>query len=307
MRPVRSLVIYLLAVFVGGAWLAPWLYWMTQSLAQTFPALQSLAANPFHRFVNRSLIIVAVLGLWPLLRSLEIRTWADAGLGPLRGQGRNLALGFGLGFGSLALVALVALAAGARRWNSDHTAEQFARHLLNAGLAAVLVGALEELVFRGALFGGLRRACRWPVALAWSSAVYAVVHFFHRVEWREPVDWASGFKVLAGMLGGVTQLAELVPGFLSLFLVGAMLAWGYQRTGRLYFSMGLHGGWIFWLKSYGFFTADVKNNLEWVWGSRKLIDGWLAFVMLTLTLTVILSRRLGPKVDLNQGVDDGSK
>src|SRR6185295_13366099 len=73
MRALRALGLYLLAVFIGGALLAPGLYFLAQSFAEPF---SHLANSPFHRFVNRSLLGVALLGLWPLLRALGINSCA---------------------------------------------------------------------------------------------------------------------------------------------------------------------------------------------------------------------------------------
>jgi hypothetical protein len=47
MRPLRALIIYIAVVFIGGALLAPWLYWLAQKGARTFP---TIAAAPFHQF-----------------------------------------------------------------------------------------------------------------------------------------------------------------------------------------------------------------------------------------------------------------
>ena len=99
------------------------------------------------------------------------------------------------------------------------------------------------------------------------------------------------------MLGGFLDFYALVPGFFSLTLVGVLLGLAYQRTGNLYFSIGLHAGWIFWLKIFGAFTADVPHTAAWFWGTGKMIDGWLAFFVLALTLAVshhlpVLNKRL---------------
>ena len=86
-RPARSLLIYLAAVFLGGALLAPALHAMVTWGGGHWPALQSLAEKPFHRYVSRSILVIAVAGLWPLLRALGVRTWRDAGLGSPSGAG----------------------------------------------------------------------------------------------------------------------------------------------------------------------------------------------------------------------------
>lgn len=86
MRPAHALVIYIAAVFLGGALLAPWLYWLAQAGTDSFP---KLANTPFHRFVNRSLLLLALAGLWPLLRHLGARSAGDLGLIKPTGQGRK--------------------------------------------------------------------------------------------------------------------------------------------------------------------------------------------------------------------------
>ena len=143
-----------------------------------------------------------------------------------------------------------------------------------------VVAALEETLFRGAVFGSLRKELSFVPALCLSSAVYAWAHFFARARWEERVDALAGLAVLRGMLSGLTNVQALLPGFLTLTLAGALLAWGYERTGRLAFSMGLHAGWIFWLKAYGALTDPAPGGSAFWWGSGKLVDGWAAFLAL---------------------------
>ncbi len=97
---------------------------------------------------------------------------------------------------------------------------------------------------------------------------------------------APGLGLLPRMLGGFADFHALVPGFFSLTLAGILLGLAYQRTGNLYFSIGLHAGWIFWLKTYGAFTTTMPHTAVWFWGTGKLIDGWLAFVILAGVLAI---------------------
>ncbi len=286
-RPLRSLLVYFAVIFVGGALLAPWLYELAQWAGRHYPVFRGLADNPFHRFVSRSLLILALAGLWPFIRSLGMKRWADVGLVRPKGQWGKWGRGFAVGFCSLALVAALAVWAGARRWDWQHSAGQIAKHALNAALAAVVVAFLEELLFRGTIFGALRRAHPWPVALLISSVVYALVHFFNRPATPAAVQWDTGLRVMPTMLAGFTDVKTLVPGFFNLTVAGLLLGWAYQRTGNLYFSMGLHGGWIFWLKTYGFLTQEKKGADLWLWGGRKLIDGWLALAILLATSAAV--------------------
>lgn len=299
MRPVRSLLIYVGFVFLGGALMAPWLYWSAQFLAIHFPALEKMAGNPFHRFVNRSLLAMALIGLWPFLRGLGVRTLRDIGVVKPAGEWHRLARGGAIGFCSLAIVAAITLVAGARIVNGEMSAARLGGKMLGAAATAIVVAAMEEILFRGAIFGALRKTCRWRVALAISSTVYAGVHFFGKADPAAEVSWTSGIALLPLMLRGFVDIQQVVPGFLNLTMAGALLALAYQRTGNLYFSVGLHGGWIFWLKSYGFLTLGVPGANSWLWGTARLIDGWIALAVLAAVFVVL--RRLLPR-----GADGGN-
>jgi len=281
MRSIRALVLYLVAIFIGGALLAPWLWWLVQSLVSVN---SSLARAPFHRYVDRSLLLIALAGLWPLLRTLGATSWREVGLRPPAGQFKKLGDGLLLGFGSLAVLAALVLGAHERLWSPDLPTHKIIGTLLGALGTAAVVATLEEILFRGGIFGGLRRMLPWPVALAISSAIYALVHFLQRTELTGPVHWNSGLLLLPQMLAGFADAHQLIPGFFNLTLAGLLLGLAYQRTGNLYFSIGLHAGWIFWLKSYGAFTVAVSPEISWFWGSGKLIDGWLAFIVLSTVL-----------------------
>lgn len=287
--PARALLVYLAAVFVGGALLAPWLFHGVQALAASFPALAGVADNPFSRFVNRSLLIVAVLGLPFFLRAAGIRRAADAGLDPRRVAWRRLGAGFALGIVSLAAVCAVTLAAGARTLDLSTSPAEFAGRFVSALATAAVVAVLEEMLFRGAIFGTLRRALHWPAALALSSAIYAIVHFLGRPGSPPQVHWDSGVRVLPTMLRAMGDWHAIVPALITLTLAGVILGLAYQATDDLWASIGIHAGWIFWLKFYGFLTNSAPGTDEWVWGTSKLIDGWFALMAIVVVLLVVAS------------------
>ncbi len=287
-RPLVALLAYLLAVFLGGALLAPWLYLGVQSLATSIPALADLAEMPFGRYVNRALLITALLGLPLFIRGAGIRRWGDVGVRRPVGW-RRLGVGFALGFFSLAAVCSIALLAGGRALRGDRTPAELVAEFLGALLTAAVVGVIEELLFRGAIYGGLRRAMPWGAALLASSAIYGIVHFLTRPVSPETIGWASGLQALPTMLAGATELQTLVPAFLSLTLAGVVLGLAYERTGDLWASIGIHAGWIVWLKFYGLLTKSAPGADEWFWGTRKLIDGWMAFIALVVVLAIVIT------------------
>src|SRR5580698_8095313 len=105
MRPYRTLLLLIVMVFLGGALLAPWLYWLVQYL---LPA-SALAHKPFHRYVDRALLGLGLMAIWPLIRAVQAKSWRDVGLCRPSGQWGLLTTGLALGFSSLAFVAAIAV------------------------------------------------------------------------------------------------------------------------------------------------------------------------------------------------------
>jgi hypothetical protein len=213
-----------------------------------------------------------------------VKTWREAGITPPYGQWNKLLGGLLLGLVSLALVAAIATGFGAFHLVNTADANKVISTIFSAAGTAIVVAVLEEILFRGGIFSGLRRVLYWPFALAASSAIYALVHFLQRADLAGAVGWNSGLILLPRVLGGFTDFYVLVPGFFTLTLAGALLALAYQRTGNLYFSIGLHAGWIFVLKIFGALTMQTPGGGIWFWGTAKIFDGWLAFLVLALAL-----------------------
>jgi uncharacterized protein len=285
MRHIRSLLIYFIVVFLGGALLAPWLYWLTQWGASHWPSLGGLAAKPFHRFLDRALLALALISLFPLLRNAGMLQWRAIGLGKQGRPAADVLNGFCVGFASLACVAALALVARGRALAPGHSAAEMIRALAGAALTAVIVAVLEEILFRGSLFGVLRKAMPWPGALVVSSAVYSGAHFIQNTDQTGAIRWYSGLTLLVEMF---KHGPPFVPAFFTLFVVGACLALAYQRNGALYFSIGLHAGWIFWLRSYKLVTQPAPGANPALWGTDKLVDSWLALGVLVVVFCLIL-------------------
>lgn len=283
MRPYRNLLLIVAMVFLGGALLAPWLYWLVHS---AWPD-SSLAQKPFHRYLDRSLLGLGLLAIWPLFRSLEAKSWADAGLCNPSRQWRRLATGLALGFGSFTIVVILVGAFHARGLNPEPRLSHIAVKALSYAAGALIIAALEEVLFRGAIFGTLRRGGPLPAALFISSCFYATVHFLGKADPNQAIAWNTGLKMLPNMLQNFGDVGAVFPAFLNLVLAGFSLALAYQCTGNLYFSMGLHAGWIFWLRFYLFVTIPERTAHVWFWGTERMIDGWLTTLVLVVTLALL--------------------
>lgn len=286
MRPVRPLAvlaIYIAVTLLVGALFAPWLYW----LVQQHPGLFSVFGQfPFERFVHRSMLLFAILGLWPLIWSLGFRSWADLGLVRPRDQWRKFLAGFLLGFFVLALVSAVVLIAQARTFSADVTAKALFVRVAIALCTGVVVAVIEETLFRGAVFGGLRKGFSWQTAAIISSVIFASLHFLGRAEHVGEVTPYSGAVMVPQMLSGLINVEKTIPKFLNLVLVALLLAFVYQRSGNLYLPIGLHAGGIAWIKLFKTLTVPVPGAATALWGHAFVLDGWFAVAVLLVALAV---------------------
>ncbi len=314
-RSAGLLLLFVAMVLVGGALLAPWAHGGMAALAEQFPVLGGLARSPFHRYVNRMCLLLALVGLWPMLRALGLKGFSGLGLRPSRGGFARWLSGVGLGLISLAIVAAFALLMGVRTLDVSASSQELSKHLLNAAGSAIAVGFLEELLFRGLVFGALTQGGHRPwVAACLSSLIYALLHFFRRPPEPLVVEWWSGLGTLWEMMAGFLEFRALVPNFGNLFLAGVILAIARRRTGDLWFSMGLHCGWVFWIKVYGRLTRPVDGGGLWFFGSDKLIDGWIGGAVLILVAWVVIQaldravsehrdKALGGELERSVGMD----
>lgn len=286
MRPLRSLAIYFAAVFIGGALLAPWLYFCVRAVAPH----SVLAGHPFHRYLDRALLGVALVGLWPLLGKNGMRSWRQVGVFSWRGRGPEFARAFYLGWAILLAAFVPAILCRGRLPVFSHARP--AGYFTGAILTAIFVSAIEELLFRGALFGLLRQAMHWRAAALVSSLIYAFSHFLQKADLSGPITWSSGLRLLPPMARSLADVHSLFPAFLNLTLIGVALAVLYQRTGALYASFALHASLIFWLRFFQFFTEPAPHSRTWLWGGENPLTGWLGAPLLAAALC--LAFRLAP-------------
>lgn len=253
MRAAKAIAGYAAGVVVLGALLAPWIFWLVH------PHLLDV---PFRRVFDRVLLVVALAGLWPLLRTLGIRSWNELGYVRSTGWWRQALTGLAIGTGSLAVAGALLLAFGFRSFESPA-----GMPLLNFLLAGIAVAIVEETFFRGGVQGALQRATNLPVAIVLASAVYSIVHFLKpKGAGIVDVNWLSGFDYLGQIFARSWHAPGMAVGFVTLWLAGCILGLAFARTRALYLSMGIHAGWVFTLKTFAWLTAGaslVDSALVW--------------------------------------------
>jgi uncharacterized protein len=284
-RTTAALIAYLAAVLGGGAALSPWVW----TAVHTYVPNSWAAHQPFHRVVDRCLLALAIIGLKPLTCFLGVQR-SDFTLCWTKTIQKSVVRQFSGGYLMLAALSAGALAMGNRVW-APLAPSALAATCAKALGTALVVAVLEEFLFRGALFGAIRRRQGAIFAAAATSLLYSVGHFFKPAPDPISVDFWSGFYALGQMLAGFVDPANVL-GFLALAAAGAALAGLRERSGSIWPGAGLHAGWVFGIKLFNACLPRVGEPSA-LWGSDRIFDGWAA--ALGLVAVAVAAWRPEPK------------
>jgi len=279
--PLKILA-YFLATLLLGATLAPLLFWAGHASGSTY-----LRETDFQRYFDRAILLSALLLLWPAMRALHFSGWRDFELRRDPARWQHLVGGFLLACGLLWLLGGCGIVAGffRVRWSALTPGA-----LGSIALSAIAVACLEEMFFRGALFGLVRRAASDKMALVFIAALFAILHFLKPpvgVVASEVVTWSSGFVALTRVFWQFGQPALLAAGFTTLFLVGLILGWARWQTGALWAGIGLHAGWIVGLKTFAKITRRNGSDAGWPWFGENLYFGLGPVFTLLITGAIV--------------------
>jgi CAAX prenyl protease-like protein len=148
-------------------------------------------------------------------------------------------------------------------------------------VAAIVIAVIEEAFFRAFLLAGMRTDFGRAGAVVSSSVVYALAHLLRSPArfYVEGLDATAGARSLAGALANVADPHSLAP-IIGLFLIGLVLGEGFNLTGTVYFSIGMHAGLIVGLRSWRETVADRGALPGWLFGYGRFplvsgVGGWL--------------------------------
>jgi membrane protease YdiL (CAAX protease family) len=281
LKDVAKLAVYFIGIVLGGAILAPLLFWSAESLAAhgVFPFL---AKYDFETFFHRAILIAAALLLWPFLRVSHVRSMADLGLAPNSRWGRDLSAGVVLSTVPLLCCGALLIAFHVFSFRHMFAWSRFGKMLV----ASITVPLIEEAFFRGIVLGVLLRTGRKYMPILVVSAVFAAVHFFNAPERTSAVaTWSSGLNSIAHSFGRVGDPMTLASAFATLFLIGCILADARVLTRSLWLSIGLHAGWIF---GSGIFSLLARRQtLALPWLGKNLLVGVIPLGVATFTWIIM--------------------
>ena len=245
-------------------------HWKFLLLVVTVLALSAVIARwmrgwlPFgeQRIFHRVASVVGLVGLYVMRRRIDRRSIASLGWAPRQGAWTDFLTGVRLG--AITLLGLMAVLWWCGAWHVrvNPNAQQLWWSLVTFVPSAMLIGGVEELVFRGYVLRTLMEEYTTRTALLLTSGGYALAHLFVKPPTLWPLMWAD-------MIG--------------LFGFGIVLAYATLRTQLLYLPIGLHASLVYLVKSQKHLIAFDGGSPAWLFGSERLVTGafgWLALGVL---------------------------
>src|SRR5208282_4170999 len=196
--------------------------------------------------------------------------------------------GFVAAICALAILFALALAAGGGGVGDREAAAALIPKYL---LSAIAIAFIEEAFFRAFLLGGMKPDFGARIALISSAVIYAVAHLVRSparfyVTGYEP---AAGLTTLAHSIDQFTDPAIAIPTLIGLFLLGIVLGEAYLLTGSVYFSIGLHCGFVLGAKMWPKVILDRAAIPWWLAGAGPvpMIGGAAAWVIAIAILATL--------------------
>jgi len=156
--------------------------------------------------------------------------------------------------------------------------------LAKAMLAGLLIGLVEESIFRGALFTGLYKQTGAVIAVFFSSLVYATVHFIRYRDLPADTDigWLTGISMMPEAFRRFHEWS-ITDYFLTLFIFGVLLGLLRLKHRGIAACIGVHAGIVMLIKLSDYFTNRTHNsNYDYLVSQYNSTFGWISFTVILL-------------------------
>jgi membrane protease YdiL (CAAX protease family) len=245
---------------------------------------------PLSKIITKSTQLFLVLSIFPAMAYLKFNK-GDLGFAARSIFLKQLLQGFGLGFVTLMPVFLVLYALGVNVIDETQiwTTGAVATKTLISLLLALLISMVEEPIFRGILFVGLKKNLPVIAAILISSTYYAALHFLDSktdIPFQQ-VDLLSGFTLMGEAFANVLN-PKILSAFLALLMVGIFL--GVLRSQvkeGLGVCIGCHTCWVWQIKmSKSLFNTDFSSDYAYLVSSYDgvvgpLVTSWLSLAIIS--------------------------
>ena len=279
-----KLVVALLVGLAAAVVLAPFVAVAVARLGFHFPF-----PRIFDRVVMIGLVLVLILGAQDLKLVSLLRTGFAGPVANLAFTARGLLVALGV----MAVLFLVASVI-----EGFPPASHATRLLPKYVLSAVVIAVVEEAFFRAFLFGGMEGDFGSTGALIVSSTIYALAHLVRAPGhfYATTLDLTVGVRTLGLSFSQLSAPLSALPTLIGLFLLGVVLAEAFILTGTVWFSVGLHAGFVIGAKLWPKMMVTRRGLPGWLagWGRQPLISGaaaWVAALAVLLLLRALAGTR----------------
>lgn len=254
-----------------------------------YPLQLLLPDAQFSRLAERSSLLCGLLvSLLYMRRGMPLSLATIGYQRPAAGWWPTLLPSYGIGIIIMLVPALLLWQLGLSRLEAEQEFTlAFLAALLFQGLTAGIGASLiEETLFRGALFSGLQQRINATWAVILSSLLYSAVHF---IEYPEPagvVHWYTGLELFPAALAKFAEI-EILSHFMTLFLLGVLLAVLRWRDGHIWRAFALHAGIIMAIKLNNNITDKISSDrFDFLVSDYSGRLGWLTAVWLLIIIVI---------------------
>jgi hypothetical protein len=285
MRTVVSFFILVLLVIT----LSPLLAYPTHLILENF------VDYPFHKLVSHVTLICGLIFSGFYLKYHQMYSRQSFGFGGSKKVFlENLLQGILAGILILALLKLSLMLLGIHQIkpNLDYFWSNLFLIFIKAILSGLVVGLIEESIFRGALFSSLYKKTGAIVTVSLTSLVYAAVHFlkYRALPEGTEISWTTGIEILPEALFRFSD-PNIIDHFLTLFVLGVLLSMVRIRNGNIAMCIGIHAGIVMTMKVTGRFSDYTPGSqFDFLVNRHDSSLGYLSLAWL-LVLAIVYWRK----------------
>ena len=277
MRAVFIFILFVVLAFLIGAVVA---YPLKLLLDPVF----GLA---FRKYLNYATLITGLIvsGIYlHIYRLLSVSAFGYSGTGKM--FLRRMVNGFAYGILIIAIIEIILLLLGIHALDTTRSFSPGSLTLvvIKGLLTGLLIGLVEESIFRGALFTGLYQQTGAVVSVFFSSLVYSTVHFIRYRDLPADADigWLTGFTMLPEAFRRFFEWS-IEDYFLTLFVFGMLLCLLRLKHNNIAACIGVHAGVVMLTKISDYLTNRTYNsNYEYLVSQYNSTFGWMSFVVILL-------------------------
>lgn len=199
---------------------------------------------------------------------------------------KNLLNGFVYGLTIMLIIELLLFLLGVHELDTNRsiTVQSISLLLVKAIAAGLLIGLIEESIFRGALFSGLYKQTGAVITVFFSSLVYATVHFIRYRDLPPDTDisWFTGIGMMPEAFRRFFEWS-ITDYYLTLFIFGVLLGLLRLKHRNIAACIGVHAGIVMLIKIGDYFTNRTHNsNYDYLVSQYNSTFGWISFTVILM-------------------------